>query len=373
MPRSDHTTASPAARAQRAVVRVEDGVQPRRQGQTAVSHSVLLSLTIGIFSLLLALVGAEVIVRCAGLDLPPKRAWDDRPQQFFLPEERLGTVDAAVALEKPDHAFRIAVVGDSFSYGQNLQFDDTFSKRMERWLNLNRGDGRAQVLNFGVSGFSTRDEVASVRFALRYHPDLLLLQVTLNDPALKPFREQFRSKPEDPDATLWDRLRGVWRTLNFVDMRLRNTRSTNFYVEYHRGLFERPETWNSFVKAAEEIKALGESQKVKVIAVVFPMFSFPFDERYPFHDIHAKLQQFFASQQLLMLDLLPAFRGIPPDRLQVLPGEDGHPNEIAHRIAAEKILEWMSRQDLVPADLFPHFHDAHRIDRPFLQRLVDQK
>jgi hypothetical protein len=42
------------------------------------------------------------------------------------------------------------------------------------------------------------------------------------------------------------------------------------------------------------------------------------------------------------------YKGIPLERLQVIPGVDRHPNEIAHRMAAEKIYLWMEDQKLLP-------------------------
>jgi len=34
-----------------------------------------------------------------------------------------------------------------------------------------------------------------------------------------------------------------------------------------------------------------------------------------------------------------------------LPGKDSHPNEIAHRIAAEQIYLWLERIDLLPKEI----------------------
>ena len=61
------------------------------------------------------------------------------------------------------------------------------------------------------------------------------------------------------------------------------------------------------------------------------------------------------------LDLYPAFAGIPLDRLQVIVGQDFHPNEIGHRIAAEAILEWLKKDALLPSNLFPKVTSNERI------------
>jgi hypothetical protein len=54
-----------------------------------------------------------------------------------------------------------------------------------------------------------------------------------------------------------------------------------------------------------------------------------------------------------VIDLLRAYRNIPPERLQVIPGEDNHPNERAHRIAAEHLLAALVHDHLVPEAVAP--------------------
>lgn len=83
------------------------------------------------------------------------------------------------------------MVGDSFSFAPQMQYDDSFSKRLERLLNANATDSpkspRAEVINLGVPGHSTVHEVRTVEEALKLSPDLVLLQITLNDAELRPF------------------------------------------------------------------------------------------------------------------------------------------------------------------------------------------
>ena len=54
-------------------------------------------------------------------------------------------------------------------------------------------------------------------------------------------------------------------------------------------------------------------------------------------------------------------RGIPDERLQIRPGVDGHPNEIAHRIAAESLYAWLEKEQLVLAENFVHWKKEKRI------------
>ena len=60
-------------------------------------------------------------------------------------------------------------------------------------------------------------------------------------------------------------------------------------------------------------------------------------QSYPFADVHAKVAQAAAEAGARVLDLLPRYRGLDWRLLVVDGADDEHPNEIAHRIAAQAI------------------------------------
>jgi hypothetical protein len=81
---------------------------------------------------------------------------------------------------KPAGTKRIVSLGDSFTVGYEVAAEDTFSSVLEREL---RRDGiPVEVLNCGVSGFSTAEECLYLeRELLRYQPDLVLVSFFPND------------------------------------------------------------------------------------------------------------------------------------------------------------------------------------------------
>ena len=91
-----------------------------------------------------------------------------------------------VALEKPEGVLRIAVLGDSTTFGYGVEEDETYSSFLQRFLNA-AGRRRFEVLNFGVTGYCTRDEaiVLEQRVA-EFAPDLIVLGYNLNDPNANP-------------------------------------------------------------------------------------------------------------------------------------------------------------------------------------------
>jgi lysophospholipase L1-like esterase len=82
--------------------------------------------------------------------------------------------------EKPPGVRRIVSLGDSFTAGYEVDLKDTFSAVLEREL---RAQGvRVEVLNAGVSGYSTAEEYLYLeRELLRYSPDLVLVNFYGND------------------------------------------------------------------------------------------------------------------------------------------------------------------------------------------------
>jgi hypothetical protein len=72
--------------------------------------------------------------------------------------------------------------------------------------------------------------------------------------------------------------------------------------------------------------------------MIFPLFGNALDEGYPFSAIHAAVARAAAEAGAGVVDLLPAYRGLKWELLVVDGPNDEHPNEIAHRIAADVLL-----------------------------------
>jgi hypothetical protein len=88
--------------------------------------------------------------------------------------------DRSFAEAKPAGTCRIAMLGDSYFVGYELDLRDTLAHRIEAQL---RADGhKVEVLNFGVSGFGTAENlIAYQKMARRFHPDLVLMQWQVTD------------------------------------------------------------------------------------------------------------------------------------------------------------------------------------------------
>jgi hypothetical protein len=89
-----------------------------------------------------------------------------------------GFRDQERSYEKAPGTFRIAVLGNSWTEALQVPLEKTYASVLERELNAKAcfAGKRVEVLNFGVAGYSTAQELSLLRQeAWKYHPDLVLL------------------------------------------------------------------------------------------------------------------------------------------------------------------------------------------------------
>jgi len=151
-----------------------------------------LRLLLSIVSILLGLTVAEIGLRIAGIAPPevraydPVRGWQLRPGAVGLQRSEGharvkinegGFRGPEVSIAKPPGVMRIAVLGDSFTEAMHVPYDETFSAVIERTLtSCPLGGRRVQVLDFGVSGYGTGQELLTLREqAWRYAPEMVVL------------------------------------------------------------------------------------------------------------------------------------------------------------------------------------------------------
>jgi lysophospholipase L1-like esterase len=314
------------------------------------------SLLFSLVSLVISLGLVEAGFRLWKARAASTVAWNDRPPFYFQAEASPTLKDYAYAPTKPENTFRIAVVGDSYSFAPYMQFTDAFPKVLERMLNLNDVPTRAEVINFGVPGYSTTHEIEEVGTALKMQSDLVILQITLNDPELKPYRptgirEFGRFGAYEPGGWL-GAASTYWQSLRFVLERLHNNHTAREYERYFLELFENGRSRKVFEDALRQIRDRCVAANVPLVAFIFPLFGLPLDDSYPFHPIHRQVSELLSKEGIPHDDLFERYRGIPLERLQVIPGRDRHPNEIAHRMAAEHLYEFLTASKFIP----PEFH-----------------
>ena len=124
-----------------------------------------------------------------GYSLRPNAAgWWLKEGTTYVRINSQGLRDREHSFAKPSGTIRIAVLGDSFAEALQVPMENTFwtvmEQRVQDCVRANELKGsspgtKVEVLNFGVSGFSTARELITLRKRVwQYSPDVVLLLVT---------------------------------------------------------------------------------------------------------------------------------------------------------------------------------------------------
>jgi len=93
----------------------------------------------------------------------------------------LGLRDYEYSLKKPESVFRILMLGDSFTEGYGVELEETFSKLLEKKLNIDKKK-KFEVINAGVTGYSPLLEYQYLeKKGLQFQPDLVILNFSMTD------------------------------------------------------------------------------------------------------------------------------------------------------------------------------------------------
>ncbi len=337
-------------------------------------------------SALVCLVGAELVLRVAGieaprwahanhLEAPDKRAaidaYPDDPRGYFDLDlgdpavradwsargvPRLDAVAPrtphAVGLRFDEHLCRsdsgrvrspgavtVLVVGDSFTEGQGVRGPDTFSARLDRALGPD-----VDVVNCGRRGYDFPTLAESFGARLRaFAPDVVLYAMVLNDAQRS---DAFSARQSYLDDWIVDRRRmladddepplrpRLWAVL--AD-RLEGARvgraTTRWYLDmYGPG---NADGWAATQAHIVEMQTAARARGADFIVALLPLLV-QLDGAYPFRELSPLIASALEARGVPFHDTTPSFLGRSPEALWVHP-MDRHPNERAHRIIAEDL------------------------------------
>jgi hypothetical protein len=296
-------------------------------------------IALAVVSVVVALAAGELATRVLRLAEPRPTGYAPVPtgRRSGPPMNSRGYRDRERALEKAPDVHRLLCLGDSFAWGVGVHFDDALPQRLERALTRRRRQ-TWEVVNLALPGLGTVDHAAQLQGeGFAYQPDAVLLAFVLNDAESRErmvARErEFAARAAAPPSPL-----GRFALYRFVAGRLEASQEARRRVAYHRGLYdEGTPDWVGCQKALREMGGACRERGVPLIVAIFPLFGNPLDAGYPFTDIHARVAAAATEAGADAVDLLPDYRGLRWELLVVDGVSDEHPNEIAHRIAADRL------------------------------------
>jgi lysophospholipase L1-like esterase len=254
-----------------------------------------------------------------------------------------GLRGADFPVEKPSGTTRILFVGDSFTFGEGVADERTFPSLLQQRFDSQAGDPSYHVINAGVSGYNTRDELTYLRNRwLAFEPDLVILVFYLNDAydderfadlIMGGGHGQLQQVSESP-SRLWALVEtryARWRAGRRVTEIFQSQFSGEPAIDGH--------DWEGSKIALSRVATMTRERGIPFAVVIFPELH-ALGDSHPFAGIYEQIEARVGSLGVPVLNLFTAFRGQRAEELWVH-AADHHPNELAHRIAADAIWEFL--------------------------------
>jgi lysophospholipase L1-like esterase len=352
------------------------------------------SLTLAAISTLLSLAAVEIGLRGIGFD-PMRDLREGR--ELFLQASEDGDIGYELVPGARGHAWgtdvsvnsagfrgrepsaddegrrRIVVLGDSITFGNDLPADAAYPSRLEARLSAH--DPRWEVLNFGVGGYDTVQEVALFeRRGLRFRPELVVVGYSLNDAGVVSVNRRYIERQQRYGRNpIVLRSRLVQFVLTRRDRRFiadyvdEQSRSAVFREtfrdriepigEEERHLLELmervpgrfPSGWygdparvGRIRWAFSRLADLARRSDFAVVVLIVPRLESGLGG-YPHETAHRIVAHEARRAGFAVVDPTAAFLEAGMQALRNALGERGHPNAAGHEILARELARWIAR------------------------------
>jgi hypothetical protein len=235
---------------------------------------------------------------------------------------------------------RVSFVGDSFTAGHGIaDVEDRFANRIRRA----HPDWEVHVL--AANGRETGAEISFLDgyTARGYQVDQVVLVYCLND--INDLLAEWTQNLASVTNRVAERL-PFYDDSYFLDLaydRLTIARIpwVKNYFSYVRDAY-RGEQWEEQKQRLRTLRDLVTARGGKLSVVTFPFLN-ALGPDYEYQFVHTELDEFWSKEKVPHLDVLSVFKGFRPDQLTVN-RFDAHPNELANKLAAKAIDEFLVGQ-----------------------------
>jgi lysophospholipase L1-like esterase len=261
--------------------------------------------------------------------------WSRAPFAVELRFNSLQFRDAEFGPRRPG-VRRVAVLGDSFTEGQGVKEADTYPRRLEALLNA-AGPGRWEVLNWGRRGADFPRLHDTFEQLLEYDPDVVVYGMFLNDAEQSDaFRARHAFVNEWMHGRPQARMAVDGGVLDFMFHRVQRLRLERETLRWYLEMYAEPnrEGWERTRAHLRDMDRRMRERGGRFMVADWPVLVAT--DGGPLAPVHDAIARACAASAIPRHDLRPALAGAPPASLWVHP-LDHHPNELAHRRAAESL------------------------------------
>ena len=266
-------------------------------------------LSLVILGLFLSLLTLEVVLATGLFDNDPRwkpKAYEDLNRAINAANYKRASKhpnkfnDLPRSKDKPEEIIRIAVLGDSFIWGDGLRLEERWSTKLEKRLKTFANN--IEVLHWGRNGWSTEDQLRFLRTEGKdYELNMLIIGYVSNDPArsgerpkrlswheapvLKPLRYLF------PDST---------RFLSSLINRMIEQSSPHYgYANWERALYSK-ENLERYEKTLVELKRVAEKENIQLRFILTPANPNPI-----YGELFNKITPLLEKHEIQFLNLAP--------------------------------------------------------------------
>ena len=240
-----------------------------------------------------------------------------------------GLRDKEYSVQKPENTFRVAVIGGSFTFGSGVEIENTYHSRLEDRLNNESEDLRYEFINFGVSGYTMRNKLATLKYkVLEYDPDLVLFVLDGSQFTDEDYREFVPKPVKNHFFTSY-----VYTLISKNKIfKTEEERATEFAQDQldHLGNLD---------QALQKISKVSKDNNIPICIVVL-------DHDYLHLQLSNEIKKLVEKSHLYFANTIPAFEGTNFNDYTIY-RVDFHPNAKANRLFANSIYNALVKQSLV--------------------------
>ena len=247
--------------------------------------------------------------------------------------------------QKTPDEFRVFMVGDSFTFGTNVDEAETLVYQIDQKLKKACDKERVTLINAGIMGSTIRGQTEMVMRGMPLNPDVVVLVFTetdipeLTNPLWDRITENRIAKSKFPVSVFWPIVRdtAIFALIAKVrDSGAIKMHQENELIEDSAAESVHAELRRVYLKELNDLALKIEEEESKFIVATFPGSHTTRGE--PYIDTMVWAMQEF-PKHVTTINLLDPLRQAlegNTDRAYLLP-EDGHPSKLGYEVAAATI------------------------------------
>lgn len=284
------------------------------------------------------------------------RYWESNNKPIIINE--YGQHDDSFPINKKERELRILNLGDSITMGHGVTRDETYSKYLEAILQDSlKYYQTIQVINAGVQGYSTFQELEVLKRDIVFQPDIVTIGFCLND-VTEPFvinkklggtGLDYHKVTQAPNKYLSYFLNetGFGRLIQEIRIRKFDARQEKLaeVFDVKKMLFNKEDSvyitqWDFILNELTKIYTFCKSRNIRVILLIFP-FTLQFND-YNLSWAQRLLVKHAIENDIVNIDFLELFKEVVKDNRSKITDyflDEDHFTPSGHKFVAEKLNE----------------------------------